>query len=395
MLGVDNKASAAEIKKAYYGLAKKYHPDTNKDPGSKDKFADAQSAYELLNDTQKKAAWDQFGAAAFDQGAGSGPGSGPGGHPFAGGGGGFPGAGFGGFGSGGFAADINLEDIFGAFTGRKPRGSRGGQTAYQYGMVGDDIEVQVDVSFMEAAKGTSKTVKINPLTTCKTCSGNGLKPGTQRSKCKACNGTGQEVFQTAGFHVQQTCSTCGGEGTSTPRGAECRPCSGNGVVRESKTVRIDIPGGVEDNMRLVLKGEGDAPATGHAPGPVSSTLGDLYVRVKVASDPKFGRSGSNVLYTATIPLTTAVLGGEVKIPTLDGETFVKVATGTNTGDRMTISGKGMKRPTQRGYGDLRVEFKVGMPKYLSANQRTIVEMLAEEMGDKTATRIMNLGGTKK
>jgi len=168
-------------------------------------------------------------------------------------------------------------------------------------------------------------------------------------------------------------------------------------VRERKTVTVDIPGGIEDGMRLRLDGEEDAPVTGAAANPDARTQpGDLYVLIRVATDPKFSRSGADILYTASIPLTTAVLGGEVKIPTLDGDVNVRVATGTGTGDKITLGGKGMKKLSGRrgGSGDLKVEFKVQMPKYLSANQRTIVEMLAEEMDDKTAKRIMNVGRTR-
>jgi molecular chaperone DnaJ len=392
VLGVNKEASAAEIKKAYYGLAKKFHPDTNKDPTAKDKFAEAQSAYELLTDPQKKAAWDQFGAAAFDQGAGGGPS--PGGDPFAGaaGAGGFPG----GFG-GGFGADFNFEDLFRGFTGGR-RSGRGGRNPFQQEseiLVGDSIEVQTTVSFMEAAKGTSKTITITPLTTCKTCSGSGLKSGTKRSECRSCGGTGTRVhFMSGGFQMASTCGACGGQGVTIPKGGECRSCSGNGVVRERKTINVDIPGGIEDGMRLRLDREGDAPATGAAASPdARSQRGDLYVLVRVATDPKFSRSGADILYTASIPLTTALLGGEVKIPTLDGEVNVKIATGTGTGEKITLGGKGMKKLQSRrgGSGDLKVEFKVVMPKYLTANQRTIIEMLADEFDDKTAKRIMNVG----
>lgn len=396
MLGVGNDAGAAAIKKAYYGLAKKYHPDTNKDPTAKEKFTEAQSAYELLTDPQKKAAWDQFGSAAFDQGGGGGgPGPGhPGGNPFSGGGSPFGG----GFGGAGFGADINFEDLFRGFTGGggRTRGSRGGNPFQQEEiLVGDRIEVQTNVSFMEAAKGTRKSITINPLVKCKTCSGKGLKTGVKRSECGSCGGTGTKVhFMSGGFQMASTCGQCGGQGVTIPKGGECRVCSGDGVVKERKTVTVDIPGGIEDGMRLRVDGEGDAPATGQAPNPnARSANGDLYVLVRVATDPKFKRSGSDILYTATIPLTTALLGGEAKIPTLDGDVNVKIATGTGTGDRITLGGKGMKKLGERrgGTGDLKVEFKVNVPKYLTANQRTIIEMLADEFGDKSAKRIMNVG----
>ena len=396
MLGVGKSASTSEIKKAYYALAKKYHPDTNKDSGAKEKFTDAQTAYELLNDPQKKAAYDQFGAAAFDQGAGFDPGAAQGGNPFAGAGGGNPFAGFG----GGFGADINFEDIFGAFTGGARRGGRGRQTPFQEEiLLGENIEVQTNISFMDAAKGVTKNITITPLVQCGTCKGDGLKSGSSRQTCKRCGGSGTRVHvMQQGFQMASTCEVCGGQGITIPRGSECNTCSGNGVVRQRKTVEVDIPGGVEDGMRLRVSGEGDAPPTGQAANPKSrSQKGDLYVFIRVATDSRFNRSGADILYTASIPLTTALLGGEVQVPTLDGEVKVRVATGTGTGDKITLGGMGMKRLGGRGpaSGDLRVEFKVSMPKYLSANQRTLLEMLADEMGDKTAKRIMNLNSYRQ
>ncbi|KAJ4300502.1 mdj1 protein precursor [Collariella sp. IMI 366227] len=234
---------------------------------------------------------------------------------------------------------------------------------------------------MEAAKGASKTITTLPLVTCRTCTGSGLKQGTKRAACKSCNGTGTRVhFMSGGFQMASTCGSCGGSGAAIPRGSECRSCQGDGVVRERKTLTVDIPGGIEDGMRLRVSGEGDAPPTGRAGENVRGTNGDLYVFVKVARDANFTRAGSDILHTATIPLTTAILGGEVVIPTLEGDA------------RMTLAGKGMpKLGGRRGrMGDLKVEFRVAMPKYLSGNQRALVEMLADELGDKTAKRIMNL-----
>ncbi|KAI0132054.1 putative mitochondrial DnaJ chaperone [Xylariales sp. AK1849] len=399
-LGVGKTASAAEIKKAYYGLAKKYHPDTNKDATAKDKFGDVQSAYEILSDPKKKEQFDQFGAAGFDPSGGPQPG----GDPF--GGAGNPYSGFGGFGGfggqGGFGANIDLGDLFSHFTGGAGGnpfgggggGSRRGRNPFQQEiLVGENIEVQTSISFMEAAKGTNKTITIHPTVTCNTCTGSGLKSGTTRSECKTCGGTGTQVHFMTGIQMASTCTTCRGTGQHTPRGSECRSCAGNGVVRERKTITVDIPGGIEDGMRLRVDGEGDAPVTGNGVDPnARTTRGDLYVFVRVAADPKFKRSGSDILYTASIPLTTAMLGGEVTVPTLDGQVNVKVNTGTNTGDKITLSGMGMKKLGGRrgGSGDLRVEYRIAMPKYLTANQRTILEMLADEMGDKTAKRIMNV-----
>lgn len=398
---MNKNASTSEIKKAYYGLAKKYHPDTNKDPSAKEKFASAQSAYEILSDESKKKAFDAYGAAAFDSSGDVNPGAsaGAGGNPFAGFGGGF--GGFGGAqspfgGGGGFAGEVNFEDLFSAFggaTGR--RGGRGGPAREQV-MVGDDIEVQSHISFMDAAKGVTKEIHITPLVGCKTCDGSGLKKGVSPSQCKSCGGTGSRVTSLGGFHMQATCTTCGGSGVAVPRGSSCGTCHGDGAVKERKSISVDIPGGVEDGMRLRVVGEGDAALTGQAMGAnVRGAKGDLYVLIRVATDPKFKRTGSDILHTATIPLTTAVLGGEIRVPTLDGDVRVKVPTGSGTGDFIKLHGHGMKVLSGRrnAKGDLKVEFKVQMPKSLSANQRTILEMLADEMNDKSATRVMNLGKT--
>ena len=195
-----------------------------------------------------------------------------------------------------------------------------------------------------------------------------------------------------GFQVGSTCSACGGEGVKTPRGSACKTCHGNGVVREKKAVNVNIPGGIEDGQRVRINSEGDAPVSGTSQSPdARKTPGHLYVHISVATDPKFSRSGSDILHTASIPLTTAILGGEVVVPTLDGEVKIKIATGTATGDKVTLSGMGMNKLEQRrGKGDLKVEFKIQMPKYLSASQRTIAEFLADELKDKTAKRIMNV-----
>jgi len=393
VLNVPPTASASEIKKAYYGLAKKYHPDTNKDAQAKEKFAEAQQAYEMLSDEKKKAAWDRFGAAAFDQQGGFDPsaGGGSGGNPFAG-------AGFGGFGAGqgGFGAEFNFEDLFSAFGGGARSGRRG-RPFQEEVMVGENIEVQTNISFMDAAKGVRKEITVTPSSRCRTCGGSGMKKGTTRAACGSCDGTGTRVhFMQGGFQMASTCGSCGGTGSQVPKGGECGTCRGQGAVRERKTVTVDIPGGVEDGMRLRVVGEGDYPPTGQAVNASArAEKGDLYVFIRVAPDAKFQRSGADVLYTATIPLTTAVLGGEIRVPTLDGEVKVKVGTGTGTGDKITLSGMGMKKLSasasrRSSHGDLHVQYKVQMPKYLSANQRTLVEMLADEMGDKSAKRVMNL-----
>lgn len=390
ILGVGKDASAGDIKKAYYGLAKKYHPDTNKDDHAKERFSEAQTAYETLSDSEKRQAYDRYGSAAFDQNGGFDPGAAAGGgSPFGAGASGFGGGGFGGGGGGGFGG-INFEDIFGAFAGASGRGGgrgRGGPFGASTVMVGEDIEVQTSISFMDAAKGTSKSVFVTPQVNCGTCSGSGLKSGMKKSTCQKCGGSGTVNIVQGPFHMSTTCMNCGGVGSSIPRGSACNSCHGEGVVRERRNIQIDIPPGVEDGMRLRVSGEGDTP-----PGEAGSRAqrGDLYVSIKVAADKRFNRSGSDVLYTASIPVTTALLGGEVTVPTLDGDVKVKVATGTGTGDKITLTEMGMRKlGSKRQKGDLRVEFKVAAPKYLSADQRTILEVLADEMNDKTAKRTMN------
>lgn len=290
-------------------------------------------------------------------------------------------------------------NAFGGGGGRRGRQQRGNPFQQEEILVGENIEVQANISFMDAARGTSKDIFITPLTQCKTCSGNGLKKGYKKDTCKVCGGTGTQVHMAqAGFQMASTCSACGGQGIKIPRGGECNTCSGNGVTRERRTVNVDIPGGVEDGMRLRVRAEGDSPATGQAANSESrSQKGDLYVFIRVAADSKFSRSGSDVLYTASLPITTAILGGEIKVPTLDGEVKVKVTTGTGTGDRITLSGMGMSKLSGRrlAKGDLKVEFKVQMPKYLSSNQRAIVEMLANDLGDRSAKRIMDFGTAAK
>ncbi|KKA28909.1 hypothetical protein TD95_002492 [Thielaviopsis punctulata] len=393
-LGVSKTATAGEIKKAYYGLAKKWHPDTNKEAGAKDKFGEIQAAYEILSDADKRKQYDQFGASAFDANGSPNPNAGAaGGHPFHG----FGGAGgFGGFGGGGGFG--GFEDIFSAFTGgRGPfgAGAGGGRgSGFNEILVGENIEVQTTISFHESAKGVSKKINITPTTTCTPCNGHGVKTGTRRSTCPTCHGSGTIVRTIpGGFQMATTCTTCQGSGQAYPPGSECNSCNGYGVVRTRKTISVDIPAGVDDGMRLRIDGAGDAPATGQVMDDnVRTKRGDLYVMVRVAPDPRFSRSGSDILYTASIPLTTAALGGEVAVPTLDGDVSVRVATGTNTGDRLTLSGLGMPRVNGRGKGDMKVQFKVGLPKYLTSNQRAILELLADEMGDKSAKRIMNMSG---
>ena len=186
--------------------------------------------------------------------------------------------------------------------------------------MGDGIQVQVEISFLDAAKGVKKDINITPSVQCTTCTGTGLRTGVSRSACSSCEGTGRRMHvMQGGFQMISDCATCGGTGTSIPRGGACGTCKGAGAVRKAKTITVDIPGGVEDGMRLDLENEGNYPPTGQSSNPrARAEKGSLHIFIRVTADTKFARSGSDILYKATIPLTTAILGGEITIPTLDG-----------------------------------------------------------------------------
>ncbi|KAJ1891855.1 mdj1 protein precursor, partial [Kickxella alabastrina] len=264
VLGVKRDASASEIKKAYYQLAKKYHPDANKAEEAKDKFLKIQEAYDTLSDEGKRKSYDQFGTAD-PQGMGGGPG-GPGG--------------FGGFG--------NMEDIlsqmfgggFGA-QGRRAGPGRSGSSGMGGGFmaVGDDIEAVASIGFMDAVRGLHTTITVTPIVKCEPCGGAGTKKGAKRHTCSMCHGTGQATFSMGGFHVQQQCPQCGGEGSSVNASDQCTSCAGKGRVRQRKQVEIDVPPGCDTGMRIRIAQAGDAPMEGDGPA------GDLFVRIKVAPSP--------------------------------------------------------------------------------------------------------------
>jgi molecular chaperone DnaJ len=388
-LGVDRQADKAKIKKAYFNLAKKYHPDSNKDPKAKDKYVEVQEAYEILKDPSKKEQFDTYGANAFDANGN------PQNNPY-GGFGGFGGNPFGAGGPGG-PGGFNFEDLFSAFGGGARQAGGAGRSQI---LVGDAVEVAATISFMEAARGVEKQITIEPLSKCKPCTGSGLKAGEKKTACLACGGAGTRVhIMQGGFQMQMTCEVCQGAGIVIPRGKACGTCHGEGVVRERKTVKVNIPAGIEDGMRLRVAGEGDAPQTSGAPPGVSTRNGDLYVHVRIQpSREGFAREGPNLRYQATVPMTTAALGGHCKIPTLDGDVNIKVSPGTSTGDAITMTGKGMPRigsdARSRGPGDLTVEFKVQMPKQLDTKQRSLLEQLAQSLGDSTARRDEGAGTGK-
>lgn len=370
-LGVGNSASASEIKKAYYKMAKKNHPDINKEEGADKKFHDIQEAYEILSNPEKKQQFDQFGASAFDQASGGNP---YGGNPFAGG---SP------FGAGGF--NINFEDLFGsAFS--QGRGSRsGGGSQYVEHFQGNDVEVVKNITFKESVFGTATKIDYSVVDDCKTCSGSGLKPDRKKSTCGTCQGTGSTVhYLQAGFQMASTCKSCNGTGVSIKPEDECKSCHGSGAVSQEKTTQVELPSGIKDGTRLRVSGAGDYPQMTKGPN-VRLSRGDLIIRVRVKSDPLYQRDGNNIVYNCSIPMTTAALGGTVEIPTLEGETLkLKVPSGTQHGRVISIPNKGV--PFRGSRGDLKVEFKIKILRPQNATQTALLEALASTAEDKTANR---------
>ncbi|EPQ60979.1 hypothetical protein GLOTRDRAFT_109242 [Gloeophyllum trabeum ATCC 11539] len=367
VLGVKKDATQAEIKKVYFSLARKYHPDTNPDKDAQAKFLEIQEAYDILKDEKKRAAYDKYGAAAqqpgFDPDAYERARNSFGGS-FGGGFRGFEdlGAAFGARGGQG-SADL-FEQLFGAFGGGPRRGP----------VRGEDLETTIGISFSEACKGTKRTITITPVVECATCSGSGLKAGYKRTRCTVCNGTGTRTFTIeSGFQMASTCMACGGTGSTVPRGSQCDDCSGMGKVRARKTVPVDIPAGVEDGMTIRVPNAGDAPASG------KGQPGDLLIRVHVAPSKQFRRQGANLYHEARIPVHTALLGGRVRVPTLDGEVDVRVPGGTQQGEEMVLKGRGVQRVFGGDKGDLFVTFSVQLPRSLTKRQREILQQYADDV----------------
>ena len=355
VLGVSKGASDDEIKKAFRKLAKQYHPDLH--PDDKDaeaKFKEVNEAYEVLSDPSKKAKYDQFGFAGVDPNYGAG----------AGGGGGF--GGFGGFGDMG---DI-FDSIFGAFGG----GSRQNPNAPRRG---SDIEVGAAISFMEACKGTSKTIKVNRLQKCPDCGGSGAAAGSSVKTCPDCNGKGTvNISQQSLFGmVRQTvkCSRCGGKGkiVDTP----CKKCSGKGMVKMSEEKEVNIPAGIDDGQQLRVGGGGNCGLNG---GP----NGDLYITVTVRPDPIFERDGYDVW--TDIPLTygQAALGDEIVVPTIDGKVKYTVPEGTQAGTVFRLKGKGIKKVNRNDRGDHYVKVYVEIPKNLSKEQKKALKDFEQTLETK-------------
>lgn len=353
VLGVSKNTSEDELKKAYRKLAMKYHPDRNPDDkAAEEKFKEAKEAYEILNDPQKRAAYDQFGHAGVD--------------PSMGGGGG---AGFG----GGFDfADI-FESVFGGGGSARSSGG-GGRRVYR----GSDLRYDMELSLEEAVNGTEAKIRIPTQVTCTSCNGSGAKPGTSAQTCPRCHGSGQVRMTQGFFSIQQTCNTCHGTGKVIPE--PCSTCHGTGRVQEYKTLSVKVPAGVDNGDRIRLSGEGEAGVNG---GPA----GDLYVQINVRPHPIFSREEENLYCEVPISIVTAALGGELNVPTLDGSVSLKIPAETQTGKVFRIRGKGVKPVRSNATGDLLCRVVVETPVNLTQKQKELLmEFEATMNGNKKQHR---------
>ncbi|MCL5289846.1 MAG: molecular chaperone DnaJ [Bacillota bacterium] len=349
VLGVPKGAAQEEIKKAYRKMARQFHPDAYQ--GSKEeaeaKFKEIAEAYAVLSDPDKRAAYDQFGHAATD------------------------GQGFGAGGFGGFGGDFSgLGDIFDMFFGGMGRQRTGPQK-------GNDLRVNLEVSFKEAAFGLERDIQVPRTETCDTCAGSGAAPGSKPKTCDSCHGTGQVQYASNtpfGRIVQsRTCEACRGSGKMIER--PCPTCRGAGQIKKTKTLHVKIPAGVDDGSRLRLSGEGEAGLRGGPPG-------DLYVYIMVRPHKFFRREGNEVICDIDISFAQAALGDVIEVPTLDGTADLKLPEGTQTGTVFRIKGKGIPYLNGSGRGDQHVRVKVATPTKLNDKQRELLREFAKLSGEK-------------
>jgi len=356
VLGVAKAATDQEIKSAYRKLALKHHPDRN--PGSKeaeDKFKEAAEAYAVLADEDKRRTYDRFGPAGLGNGGGAG----------------FDPSVFTGF------EDIfgGLGDIFGlGDTGRRRSGPQRGA----------DLRYDLEISFEESAKGTETAIQIPRQENCETCHGNGSAPGSKPSQCPQCHGRGQLRYQQGFFTVARTCGQCRGAGTVITK--PCATCRGMGRVQKERKLTVRIPPGIATGQRLRLTNEGEA-------GPAGGPSGDLYVVIHVQDHGFFHREGNDLHCEISVNFPTLALGGDIRIPTLEGEETFAVPEGTQSGTTLSLRGRGMPDVTGRGRGDLLLTVKVITPKKLSREQKKLLEQLASSLPKETfePTPVLNEG----
>ncbi len=363
VLGVQKNANADEIKKAYRKAAIKYHPDKN--PGDKEaeeKFKEAAEAYDVLSNPDKRARYDQFGHAGMSGAAGGG--------------------GFGGF-SGGFSMEdifSQFGDIFGGHFGGGFRSSGGGQRTSR----GSDIRVKVRLNLQEVANGTTKKLKITKTLACDKCGGSGAKDANSYSTCSNCGGSGYVMRVENTFfgrmQTQGVCPTCGGAGRVIT--ASCDACGGEGTLRGEEVVEIKIPAGVADGMLLTVSGKGNAARRG-------GVNGDLQVLIEEEPDLELMRDGNDLIHNLNITVTTAILGGTVEVPTIDGRAKIKIAPGTHAGKVLRLGGKGIPDVNGYGRGDILVVVDITIPDHLNSEERKLVEKLAEQPSFKAAAPVKN------
>ena len=358
VLGVDKSASEDEIKKAYRKAAKQYHPDLH--PGDKEaeeKFKEANEAYEVLSDAEKKAKYDRFGHAGVDPSYGAGQG------------------GYGGFNGQGF--DFDLGDIFSNIFGGGFGG--GGTSNPNAPQRGSDTQASVTISFEEAAKGCEREVESNRIEVCDECHGSGAAAGSSPKTCPECNGRGQVTTSQRTpfgmFQTQKACSRCGGKGTIIDN--PCKKCRGAGRVRRPAKITVKIPAGIDDRQIINARGQGNKGING---GPA----GDLRVAVNVRPHPIFERDGYNVWVEMHVSYAAAALGCELQVPTLDGKVKYNIPAGTQSGDVFKLKGRGIQSLNNRGRGDQLVRVIVDVPRTLNAEQKRLLLELDKALGNETA-----------
>lgn len=357
VLGVSKSATEDEIKKAYRQKAKQYHPDLNPgDKAAEAKFKEANEAYEVLSDAEKKSRYDQFGHSGVDPNFGAGG----------------PGGGFGGM-------DFDLGDIFSSFFGGGGGFGGGRQANPNAPRRGEDIQSRVTISFEEAAKGCKKSVEVSRIETCPECGGSGAEKGTSPKTCPECNGRGQvNAQQRTPFGVISTskaCPKCGGRGKIVEK--PCAKCRGGGRVSKRKNLDVNIPAGIDDRQVLNVRGEGHNGING---GPA----GDLHVAVFVRPHPFFERDGFNVWCEFTVSFAQAALGDSIQIPTLDGKVKFELPAGTQPGEVFSLKGRGIQVLNGRGRGDQLVRVVVDVPKNLNSEQKELIRQLQTSFGSPPA-----------
>ncbi len=352
VLGVSKSASSDDIKKAFRRKAKELHPDRNSDnPDAESQFKEANEAYDILKDAEKKAAYDRFGHAAFEGGTGGRPG------------------GFGGGGQGDFASAFSdvFEDLFGDFMGGQ-RGGGGRSRASR----GSDLRYNMRISLEEAYAGVQKTIKVPSSVTCKACNGTGAEGGSEPETCPTCTGMGKVRAQQGFFTVERTCPTCNGQGQIIKN--PCRVCGGAGREETERQLGVNSPSGVETGTRIRLAGEGEAVLRG---GP----SGDLYIFVDVKEHPIFQREGVDLYCRVPVGMSSAALGGDVEVPTIDGgRSRVKIPAGSQSGKQMRLRGKGMPALRGAGSGDMFIEIAVETPVNLTSRQKELLREF-EDLSD--------------